>query len=106
MTSGFLRKRYSMREDVFVAEDAVEGGAADAELAGGAELVAAVDVEDILDVVLNDGVEVEVVAMHSRLERRWSFEAGGQGEIVGADGSVAGFEQGGFKDGCQLAHVA
>jgi hypothetical protein len=31
-------------EDGFVAEDAVEGGAGDGELAGGAELVAAVEV--------------------------------------------------------------
>jgi hypothetical protein len=45
----------------FVAEDAVEGGAADAELAGGAELVAAVEVENILDVMLDDGIEVEAV---------------------------------------------
>ena len=44
----------------FVGEDAVEGGAADAELAGGAEFVAAVEVEDVLDVVLDDGVEGEV----------------------------------------------
>ena len=95
-----------MRQDGFVAEDAVEGGAADAELAGGAELVAAVEVEDILDVMLNDGVEVEGVAVHGRLERRRGFEAGGQGEIVGADGSVAGFEQSGFKHGGELAHVS
>ena len=68
-----------MRQDVFVGEDAVEGGAADAELAGGAELVAAVEFEDILDVMLNDGVEIEGVAVHGRLERRRGFEAGGQG---------------------------
>jgi len=75
-------------------------------LAGGAELVAAVEVEDILDVMLNDGVEIESVRGRGRLERRRGFKAGGQGEIVGADGSVAGFEQGGFKDGGKLAHVS
>ena len=58
-----------MREDVFVSEDAVEGGAADAELAGGAEFVAAVEVEDVLDVMLNDGVEIEGVRVRGRLER-------------------------------------
>ena len=59
-----------MREDGFVGEDAVEGGAADAELAGGAELVAAVEVEYVLNVMLNDGVEVEGVGVRCGLERR------------------------------------
>ncbi len=44
-------------EDGFVAEDAVEGGTADAELAGGAELVAVVEVEHILDMMADHGVE-------------------------------------------------
>ena len=61
MTIYWRGARSSAREDGFVAEDAIEGGAADAELAGGAELVAAVEVEDILDVMLDDGVEVEAV---------------------------------------------
>ena len=50
-----------MREEGFVAEDAVEGGAGDGELAGGAELVAFVEVEDVLDMLLDNGVEREVV---------------------------------------------
>lgn len=50
----------STGEEVFVGEDAVEGGAADGELAGGAKLVAAVEVEDELDVLPNDSVEREV----------------------------------------------
>jgi len=103
---GGIKAPTSMREDGFVGEDAVEGGAADAELAGGAELVAAVEVEDVLDVMLDDGVEIESVRGRGRLERRRGFRAGGQGEIVRADGSVAGFEQGGFKDGGKLAHVS
>ena len=52
-----------MVEQGFVAEDAVEGGAADGELAGGAEFVAAVEVEDVLDVMADDGVEGEVVGL-------------------------------------------
>ena len=44
-------------EEGFVAQDAVEGGAADGELAGGAQLVAAVEVKDVLDVMVDDGVE-------------------------------------------------
>jgi hypothetical protein len=48
-------------EEGFVAEDAVEGGAADGELAGGAELVAAVEVEDVLDVMADYGVEGKIV---------------------------------------------
>ena len=57
----------SVVEEGFVAEDAVEGGAADGELAGGAELVAAVEVEDVLDVMPDDGVEGEVVWLAGRL---------------------------------------
>jgi len=94
-----------MRQDGFVAEDAVEGGAADAELAGGAELVAAVEVEDILDVVLNDGVEVEGVRVRGRLERDEASRRRA-GRDRRADGSVAGFEQSGFKHGGELAHVS
>ena len=59
-----------MREDGFVAEDAVEGGAADAELAGGAELVAAVEVEDVLHVMADDGVEGEVLGGGGRTAER------------------------------------
>ena len=95
-----------MREDGFAAEDAVEGGAADAELAGGAELVAAVEVEDVLDVMLNDGVEVEGVGVRGRQELRRGFKAGGEGQVAGADDAVAGFEESGFEDGGQLAHVS
>ncbi len=60
-----------MGEDGFVAEDAVEGGATDAQLAGGAEFVAAVEVEYGLDVMADDGVEVETLG----LERGWSPRA-------------------------------
>jgi hypothetical protein len=57
-----LRWGYWLEEGL-VAEDAVEGGAADGELAGGAELVSAVEVEDILDVISDDGVEGEVIGL-------------------------------------------
>jgi len=50
----------SAGEEVFVGEDAVEGRAADGELARGAELVAAVEVEDKLNMMADDGVEGEV----------------------------------------------
>jgi hypothetical protein len=50
-------------EEGFVAEDAVKGGAADGELTGGAELVAAVQVKDVLDVMADDGVERKVVRL-------------------------------------------
>ena len=43
-----------MREDGFIAEDAVEGGTADAELAGGAEFVATIEVEYGLDMTVYD----------------------------------------------------
>ena len=37
---------------------------------------------------------------------RRGLEAGGQGQVVGADDAVDGFEERGFKDGGQLADVA
>ena len=40
---------------------------------------------------------------------RWSWLAArpvGKGQVVGADDAVVGFEQGGFKDGGEFAHVA
>jgi hypothetical protein len=46
-------------EDGFVGEDAVKGGTADSQLTGGAELVAAVEIEDRFDVVSDYGVEGE-----------------------------------------------
>jgi len=96
-----------MGQYIFVAEDAVEGGAADAELAGGAQLVAAVQVEDVLHMMLDDGVEIEAVgAHHGLLHILRGFQAAGQGQVVGADDAVDGFEQGGFEDGGQLTHVA
>jgi hypothetical protein len=54
-------------EEAFVAEDAVEGGTADAELASGAELVAAVEVEHVLDMVADDGVEGEIAELEGGL---------------------------------------
>jgi hypothetical protein len=50
----------SVGEEIFVGEDAIEGGAADGELAGGAEFVAAVEVEDEVDMLANDGVKREI----------------------------------------------
>lgn len=43
-------------EKVFVGEDAVECGTADGELARGTKLVAVIEVEDVLDVMVYDGV--------------------------------------------------
>ena len=89
-----------------VAEDAVEGGAGDGELAGGAEFVAAVEVEDVLDVMADYGVEGEAVSgLVLELVGLW-LEAGGQGEVVRTDDAVVGFEEGGFKDAGELADVA
>jgi len=63
---GQIFKRDSVEEG-FVAEDAVKGGAADGELTGGAELVAAVQVKDVLDVMADDGVERKVVRADRRV---------------------------------------
>ena len=50
----------SAGEEAFVGEEAIEGGAADGELAGGAEFVATVEVEDEVDMLADDGVEREI----------------------------------------------
>jgi len=93
-------------EEGLVAQDAVEGGAGDAELAGGAELVSAVEVEDVLDVMADDGVEGEAVGADDGLGLGLGFESRGEGEVVGADDAVCGFEEGGFKDGGEFADVS
>jgi len=73
----------SVSQDGFVAEDAVEGGAADAELAGGAELVAAVQVEHRLHVAADDRIQREVLRAKEGLQLGLRVEAGGAGKIVG-----------------------
>ena len=99
----FLR---GLLEERFVAEYAVEGGAADSELAGCAELVAAIEVEDVLDVMADDSVEREVFRLAGRLLVELNLRFGGQGKIAGEDDAVIGFEEGGFKDASELADVA
>ena len=95
-------------QDGLVGEDAIEGGTADLELAGGAELVAAVELKDELDVVTDDGVEREVFRIDGGLGnlRRGSFLAAGQVKVFGADDAIDGFEESGFKDRGQFADVA
>ena len=82
-----------MGEEVFVGEDAVEGGAADGELAGGAELVAPVEVEDILNMLADDGVEGEVgdAGGGVRFKRGCGARCGvGPGIECGTDEGVGG----------------
>ena len=93
-------------EDGFVGEDAVEGGAADAELAGGAELVVVVEVEDILDVVLDDGVERQVDGVEDGPGRGRRFGLGGDGEVFGADDAILGLKERALDDAGELADVA
>jgi hypothetical protein len=97
----------SGRKQRFVGEDAVEGGAGDVELAGGTELVAAVEVEHVLDVVADDGVEGEIVRAGDGLGLGGRGEGVvGQGEIGGADDAVGGLEERGLEDARELAHIA
>jgi hypothetical protein len=88
----------SYLQEGLVAEDAVEGGAADGELTGGAEFVAAIEVEDVLDVIANDGVEGEIVwlACGQLVGMDVGFE--GQGEVAGEDDTVVGLQEFSFKD--------
>ncbi len=90
-----------------VGKDAVEGGTGDVELAGGAELVAPIEVEHVLHVVADDGVEGEVVRPGDGL--RLGGRGGGmvgQREIEGADDAVGGLEERGFENAGELADIA
>jgi hypothetical protein len=88
----------------FCREEAVEGGAADAELAGGAQLVAAVEFEDELDVAVNGGVEGEVGGGRGIGGPRAGLSGAGglvmglvESEVAGAEDAGAGVEDGGFE---------
>ena len=83
----------SVGEDGFVGEDAVEGGAADAELSGGAEFVSVVDFEDGLDVMADDGIEGEAIDFEGGLKAGRGVEAIEDGDVGGTDDAVGGFEE-------------
>ena len=101
-------------EQNFIGKDAIEGRTADGELTGGAKLVAAIEVEDVLDVLANDGVEGQVgrprggMNAGTRIEQRGILGLGsvGQGEIGGLDEAIGGFEERHFEDTGELANVA
>ena len=95
-----------MREDAFVAEDAIEGGAADAELAGGAEFVAMVEFEHGLDVMADDGIEREGFNLKDGLQAGLGVDTVEDADVGGSDDAVVGLEQSGFKDAGEFADVA
>ena len=103
-----------LRQRAFVGEDAIEGRAADGELARGAKLVAVVKVEDVLDVMANDGVEGEVAGARGRMRAEAGIGLGveeglrafGERQVGGTDDAVIGFEQGVFEYARKLAHVS
>ena len=100
------RRLGSSGEDGFVGEDAVEGGAADAELSGGAEFVSVVDFEDGLDVMVDDGIEGEAFDFQDGLEAWRGVDAIEDADVGGTDDAVGGLEQCGFKHACEFADVA
>lgn len=93
-------------QQALITQNAVEGGAADAELASGAELVATIQVEYVLDVMVNDIVEAKIVEADGRLEAGLGLDIGWQGKVADTNDAVVGFKQGGLKDACELAHVS
>ena len=70
------------------------------------KLVAAVEVEDVLDVLIDYGIEGEVFWTGDGMNLGGTLIAGGEGEIFGADDAVGCFEEGGFEDGGEFADVA
>ena len=88
-------------KEAFVAEDAVEGGAADAQLAGGAEFIATIEFEDELDVAMDDGVQGHVLGQGQGFSLEWSggtFRGLDDGDL---EMKVGGADDagGGVKDG-------
>jgi len=99
--------------DLFSGEETIEGGAANAELARGTELVIAVEFQDELDVAMNGRCEGEIVRDLGDLGlRRWAgcrrgrFVRCVQREVVGTNDSAGGVEDGGFKNRCKFADVS
>lgn len=95
-----------MVKEGFVPEYAVEGGAADGKLAGGAELVTAVEVKDVLDVMTDDGVEGKAVGLAGRALVELNVGFDGQGKIAREDDAVVSLEECGFEDAGEFADVA
>ena len=93
-------------EEGFVTEDAVESRTADGELTGGAELVAAIEVKDVLDVMADDGVEGEAFRLVGGLLAELSFRFRGQGKIAGKDDAIVGFEECSFKNAGEFANIS
>jgi hypothetical protein len=93
-------------EEGLVGEDAIEGGAGDLELAGGAELVSSVEIEDVLDVLLDDGVEREVIGVDDGVGLGGAIVGVGQGKVFRADDAICGLEESGFEDGGEFADIA
>jgi len=69
-------------EEAFVGEDAIEGGATDDELAGGAEFVATVEVEDEVNMLADDGVEREVGDAGGLRVKHGCSTGGGAGPLI------------------------
>ena len=89
----------------FASQDAVEGGSADAELAGCAELIAAIEFEDELNMAMNDRIECHVIrdlrkGMGGRHGWRGAFQAGWEVEVETrrTDDAGSGIQDGGFED--------
>jgi hypothetical protein len=97
----------------FASQDAIEGRSADAELAGGSELVAAIEFEDELNMAMNDGIECHVIrglgkGMGSRRGWRSGFEVGLKIEIQVRRTDDAGrrVQDRGFEDRSEFTNIA
>ena len=85
-------------------EQAVECRAADAELARGLEFVAVIQIEDEVDVVENNGVEVENLERGGRAMRRGRQRRDDR-EVFRTNQTIGRAEDGGFKDAGEFARV-
>lgn len=103
-----------MCQEGLVGEDAVEGRTADGELTGGTKLVAAVEIEDVLDMMSNDRIEGEIsgsswgMPAEACTKRRVVLGLGtvGQREIAGLDSTIRGFEERHLQNTGELTHIA
>ena len=85
-------------------EQPVKCGAADSELAGGAELVSAVEMENMEDVVVDHGVQIP--GLRSPNQRRIGRMGGRDSQIFGSNNAIGAFDYGGFEDAREFAEIA
>ena len=91
-------------EQSFVAQDSVEGGAADSKLVCGAKLVPTIEFQHMLHVMPNYSIQQQA----SRGRRDWRFSARlwTDEQIFSANDAIGSFKKCAFEYACKLSQVS